>query len=214
MRLLLCDDHQMVREGLRAMLESQGFDVVAEVADGREAIERARQLLPDIVVMDVSIVGLNGIQATRRLTLELPHIRVIGLSVHTDRRYADAMFAAGAAGYLPKSSGMDELVLALNTVASGGEYCSPSIGPAWAPCSGREAPAGTDAPASKPLSPREREVLQRIANGKSSKEIAASLDIGVATVETHRRQLMDKLGLRTIAELTKYAIKAGLASLD
>lgn len=214
MRLLLCDDHRMVREGLRAMLEGQGFEVVAEVADGREAIERARELLPDIVVMDVSILGLNGIRATRRLTLELPGIRVLGLSVNTDRRYADAMFAAGAAGYLPKSAGLDELVLALHTVAAGGEYRSPAIGAPSIPVVEQRVHFGTEPSCGKPLSPREREVLQLIAVGKSSKEIAASLEIGVATVETHRRQLMDKLGLRTIAELTKYAIKAGLASLD
>lgn len=197
------------------MLESQGVEVVAEVADGGDAIERARELHPDVVVMDVTIVGMNGIEATRRLTLELPQVRVVGLSVNTDRRYVDAMFAAGAAAYLPKSSGLDELMLALRTVTAGGKYCSPSMARACVASMGHMAVALSEvAAAGKPLSPREREVLQLIATGKSSKEIAARLDIGVATVETHRRQLMDKLGIRTIAELTKYAVKAGLTSLD
>ncbi len=215
MKLLLCDDHRMVREGLRAMLERQGFQVVAEAADGDEALQRAHALSPDVVVMDVSLPDQNGINATRRLTVELPHIHVLALSVHTDRRYADAMFAAGALGYLPKSAGLAELVLALQTVASGHEYRSLSIGPSMAH-SLLDKPSSPGAPvaAGKPLSPREREVLQLVASGKSSKEIAASLEIGAATVETHRRQLMDKLGLRTIAELTKYAIRAGLASID
>jgi two-component system, NarL family, response regulator NreC len=211
MRILLCDDHRLMREGLRAVLEKEGQEIVGEAVNGREVVALCRQLQPDIVVMDVSMPDVNGIDATRQLMLEMPDVRVVGLSMNTDRRYLTAMFAAGAVGYLPKSSGADELMLAIRTVASGHEYRSPSVSGATVDSSSGQAP-GHAVP--KPLSTREREVLQLLAEGKSSKEIAAGLDIGVTTVETHRRQIMDKLGLRTIAELTKYAVKVGLTSLD
>lgn len=214
-RLLLCEAHRMVREGLRAALEQHGFEIVAEVADSREVVDRAHERRPDIVVLAVSAVALNEIRATQRLGIELPNVRVVGLAVHGNGLYADAMLAAGAVGYLPTGSGVDELVLALHMVASGHDYRGPSIGLRPSQPDAVGAPElEEEAPTSTSLSRRERQVLQQIAAGKSSKEMAASLGIGVATVETYRRKIMDKLGLRSIAGLTKYAVRSGLASLE
>ncbi len=202
MRVILADDHRMMREGLRAVLEKAGVQVVGEAASGREAIAETKRLHPDVVVMDVGMPDLNGIDATRRLAAEMPSVKVIALSMNADRRYVSAMREAGAAGYVVKNSASDELLTALRVVIRGENYLSPAIPEYITPEAGSE----------RPLSAREREVLQHIADGDSSKEIAATLGIAVTTVETHRRQLMDKLGLRTIAELTKYAIREGLTS--
>jgi len=208
MKILLVDDHKMMRDGLRAILENEGMQVVGEAANGREAIELARRVRPEIVVMDISMPELNGIDATRRLVAELPGIKVIGLSVNADRRYVVAMFEAGAVGYLLKNSASEELMQAVRAVAGDLTYVSPSV--AAVVVDSRATPHSQD----RRLSPREREVLQLLAEGKSSKEIATSLNVAVPTVETHRRQIMDKLNLRTIAELTKHAIREGLTSLD
>jgi DNA-binding NarL/FixJ family response regulator len=208
---MLADDHAMMRDGLRAVLEKAGVQVVGEAANGHEAISQARRLRPDVVVMDIGMPELNGIDATRRLAVEMPGVKVIALSMNADRRYVIAMLEAGAVGYLLKNSASEELLAALQSVTRGKTYLSPSIAvsaddpAAHAGASRRLAPE-------RPLSPREREVLQLIAEGKSSKEIAATLGIAVTTVETHRRQLVEKLNLRTIAELTKYAIREGLTS--
>lgn len=222
MRILLCDDHRMMRDGLRAILEKENFEVTGEAATGREALVLAAELRPDIVVMDISMPDLNGIDATRKLLAKHPGIKVVGLSMNADRRYVTAMFAAGAVGYLVKSSASEELIQAIRAVAANLKYVSPAIagsfvddfvthaGAAQFPSS---FPAARSV-ASKPLSPREREVLQLLAEGKSSKDIAAQLDVAATTVETHRRQIMDKLQLRTIAELTKYAVREGLTTLE
>lgn len=222
MRILLCDDHRMMRDGLRAILEKEGFEVTGEAATGREVLVLAAQLHPDIVVMDISMPDLNGIDATRKLLAKHPGIKVVGLSMNADRRYVTAMFASGAVGYLVKSSASEELIQAIRAVAANLKYVSPAIagsfvddfvthaGASQFPSSIRAARSG----ANKPLSPREREVLQLLAEGKSSKDIAAQLDVAATTVETHRRQIMDKLQLRTIAELTKYAVREGLTTLE
>jgi DNA-binding NarL/FixJ family response regulator len=171
--------------------------------------------------MDISMPDLNGIDATRKFTSELRDVKVLALSMNYDQRYVLAMFGAGAVGYLPKSAASDELVLAVRAIERGQRYVSPAVAGAVLDVvkepeieggvrSRTPAPVGS----SKPLSLREREVLQLIAEGNGSKEIAARLNVAVATVESHRRQIMDKLGLRTIAELTKYAIREGLTSLD
>jgi two-component system response regulator NreC len=208
-----------MREGLRAILEKAGLSVVGEAENGRDGIELARRLQPDVVLMDISMPDLNGIDATRLLVEELPAIKVIALSMNSDRRYVAAMFAAGAVGYLLKSSASEELIRAVHAVTQNLEYVSQSV--TGATIDARPAPAtptqflANEAPAaaSRPLSLREREVLQLLAEGNSSKEIAVRLNIAATTVESHRRQIMDKLGLRTIAELTKYAVREGLTSL-
>jgi two-component system response regulator NreC len=210
MKILLVDDHKMMRDGLRAVLEKAGLRVIGEAASGREAITLARALRPRVVVMDISMPDLNGIDATRQLLGVLPEIKIIGLSMNSDRRYVVAMFKAGAVGYLLKNSASDELIQAVHAVTSDLTYVSPSIASVVVDTfidGERLSPQ----PA---LSPREREVLQVLAEGKSSKEIAHHLHVAVTTVETHRRQIMDKLKLHTIAELTKYAIREGLTSLE
>jgi two-component system response regulator NreC len=211
MRILLVDDHKMLRDGLRAILLEEGLEVVGEADNGHDAIALAHSLKPDVVVMDISMPGLNGVDATRRLTDELPEVKVIGLSMNSDRRYVLAMFKAGAKGYLLKNSASEELISAISAVTRGLTYVSPAI--AEVVVSSSTAPP-TGLITGKPLSQREREVLQLLAEGLSSKEIATRLNLAVPTVETHRRQIADKLGLRTIAELTKYAIREGLTSVD
>lgn len=221
MKILLCDDHRMMRDGLRVILEREGLDVAGEAANGREVIDLCERLRPDLVVMDISMPELNGIDATQRLIERFPGIKVIGLSMNSDRRYVVRMFAAGAVGYLLKNSAAEELISAIRAVGSGHKYVSPAVaGSVIDGCLAQAAPSERpssqppDGAAPKPLSSREREVLQLLAEGKSSKDIASRLDIAATTVETHRRQIMHKLNLRTIAELTKYAVREGLTSLD
>jgi DNA-binding NarL/FixJ family response regulator len=221
MRILLVDDHGLMRDGLRAILERERMQVVGEAEDARDAAGLARTLHADVVVMNVSGPQPSGVAATTRLLAEAPGVKVIGLSAHADPKSASATMKAGAVGYLLKSSAFEELIQAVRLVASGGKYVSPAVARVTLEgANGTSEPPGAHSrhtPAllrsAKPLSGREREVLQLLAEGQSSKEIARSLCVAIATVETHRRQIMDKLGLRTIAELTKYAIRAGLTSL-
>ena len=225
MRLVLCDDHRMMRDGLRVILENAGLEVVGEAADGREAVQLAEKLAPDIVVMDIVMPELNGVDATRAIHTRCPEVKVIGLSMTAEPRYVETLLAAGAAGYLLKSSAADELLEAVQAVASGQPYISPRVTamltPAAAEVAQNVASAGAASTAPPPssrlrraLSAREREVLQLLAEGYSSKEIAARLQVATTTVESHRRQITDKLKLRTIAELTKYAIREGLTPLE
>jgi two-component system response regulator NreC len=222
MKILLCDDHRMMRDGLRAILEKEGFEVSGEAATGREGLALADQVRPDVVVMDISMPDLNGIDATRKLLAKHPGIKVVGLSMNADRRYVAAMFAAGAVAYLVKSSASEELIQAIRAVLANFKYVSPAIAGSFVDdfvthASAAQFPSSMPparASGNKPLSPREREVLQLLAEGKSSKDIAAQLDVAATTVETHRRQIMDKLQLRTIAELTKYAVREGLTTLE
>lgn len=213
MRVLLTDDHQMMRDGLRAILEREGVTVVGEASNGHEAIALVHQLRPDVAIMDVSMPDLNGVDATRRIVADCPTTKVLGLSMSADQRYAVAMFRAGAVGYLLKSSAAQELVQALHAISCNMTYVSPAIAASVVNTAITPSSPNRMTP-DRPLSLREREVLQLLAEGKSSKEIAHRLDLAVATVETHRRQIMDKLQIRTIAELTKFAIREGLTSLD
>ncbi|HET9930746.1 MAG TPA: response regulator transcription factor [Polyangiaceae bacterium] len=211
MKILLADDHAIMREGLRVILERMpSVEVVGETDNGRDAVRMARELRPDILLMDISMPGLNGVDATRLITGTLPNTRVIGLSMHADRRYVLSMLTSGASGYLLKRAASSELALAIEAVAAGHKYVSPAIADAVI----EALPKAATQSAGPDISPREREVLQLLAEGRTSKEIAAILDVAVTTVETHRRQLMERLHIHSVAELTKYAVREGLTSLN
>ena len=213
-RVLLADDHQIVRQGLREMLEKESdLVVVGEAAEGREALRAAHELHPNVVVMDIGMPGLNGIEAARQLANTQPEIKVIGLSIHTERQFATEMLRAGAKAYLPKEDAFEELVRAIRAVIGGRVYLSPRVaGGVVDDCLGVD--SGGRANAFAQLSPREREVLQLMAEGRATKEIAGDLSLSVKTVETHRRQIMEKLNLFSVAELTKYAIREGLTDVS
>jgi DNA-binding NarL/FixJ family response regulator len=209
MKIVLVDDHKIVREGLRAILEREkDMTFVGEAADGREALAVVRQFHPDVVIMDVTMPGLNGIDTTMQMTAEFPGVRVIGLSMNSDRHYVLGMLSAGALGYILKNAASDELITAIRSVAAGKTYLSPEIAGLVVQALERGKPTATPS-----LSLREREVLQLVAEGYSSKEIAAKLGLAVSTVESHRRQLTSKLKLDNVADLTKYAVREGLTTL-
>jgi DNA-binding NarL/FixJ family response regulator len=216
--VLLADDHQIVRDGLRSLLAKEpDIQVIGEAENGQEAIDLSRELCPDVVVMDIGMKELNGIEATRRLVETCPKTRVVALSMHSDRRYVSEMLAAGASAYLLKDGAFDELAAAIRAVAEGRSYLSQSVSGTVLDDYVRRLSDGNAEPSSttvRALSPREREVLQLIAEGCSTKEAAARLHLSVKTVETHRRQIMDKLGIYNIAGLIKYAVREGLASLE
>jgi len=213
-RILLVDDHQIIREGLRALVEKEpDMTVVAEADEGRAAVGMAHELSPDVVVMDVAMPGLNGIEATRQIRQESQGVSVIALSIHADRQYVARMFEAGAAGYLLKDCAFEELATAIRTVCDNRIYLSPKIAGTVVEDYLRRLGMSED-PAFSPLSPREREVLQLLAEGYGTKQIAARLHLSAKTVETHRSRIMSKLSIRSVAELTKYAIRAGLTSLE
>jgi DNA-binding NarL/FixJ family response regulator len=212
-KILIVDDHKLFREGLRALLEEEkNMQVVGEASEGRATLALCRQLKPDIVVMDVTMPDLNGIEATRQITAACPHVRVIGLSMHTEQRFVAEMLSAGAVGYLPKNADSDELLRAIRTVAKDQTYLSPVIAGEVIREFIRQRPAAASS-ALSPLTDREREVLQLLAEGKSMKEIAAVLNLSVKTVHTHRQKIMDKSNLRSVAELTKLAVQEGLTTL-
>jgi len=213
-RVLLADDHQLFRQGMRSMLANDaGIKVVGEAASGRTAVELARQLVPNVVIMDISMPDLNGIDATRRIKERCPGIQVLALSAHADRRFVAHVLAAGASGYLLKDCAFDELCRAVSAVAKKQVYLSPAVAGevvhASLGRSARSAGGGTG-----PLTSRQREVLQLLAEGLNTKRIAARLHLSVKTVETHRAQTMKKLGCQGVAELTKYAIREGLTTVD
>jgi DNA-binding NarL/FixJ family response regulator len=213
-RVLLADDHQMLRDGLSAVLAlEEDIEVVGEANDGHTAVEMAGRLAPDVVLMDIGMSGLNGVDATRRIKAESPNVKVIALSTYSDKRYVLSMLEVGASGYVLKAAAVDEMCRAVRAVAEGKRYLSPDV--AGVVVDARfQAPAEPDAPSSSILGSREREVLQLLAEGHSSPEIARRLHIAASTVETHRRNIMRKLDVHSVAELTKYAIREGLTSLD
>ena len=214
MRIILADDHRIVREGLKSLLVAEpDMQVVGEADDGRKALELVDESPADVVVMDVGMPNLNGIEATRRIAADHPRTRVIALSMHSDRRFVSEMLKAGASGYLLKDGAFEELVGAIRTVAAGRTYLSPRVADVVVDDYLKRMPKG-EASAYASLSAREREVLQLLAEGKATKEAAAILHVSVKTVETHRRQIMMKLDLYSVAELTKYAIREGLTSVE
>ena len=213
-RILIVDDHRIMREGLRALIEKQGgMSVVGEAEDGRRAVELAIELTPDIVIMDVTMPNLNGIEATRQIRAALPETRVIALSMHSDQRFIKGMFDAGAKAYLLKEGAFDEMAQAIRAVRKGEAYLSVRLQDGVIQTFVVNSGAKGATPNTSVLSAREREVLQLIAEGKSTKEIATILGVGIKTVETHRRQIMIKLQMGSVAELTKYAIRQGLTTL-
>ena len=213
LNVLIVDDHRILRQGLKSLLEKEpDLRVVAEADDGREALELVERLPVDMVIMDVAMPALNGIEATRRLLSTKPGTKVIGLSMHTDRRFVSEMLKAGASGFVSKDSAFEELVQAIRTVQDGNIYLSPSAaGVVVDDYLRRSAPA--EPSVFSALTAREREVLQLMSEGRNTKQIAMDLHVSIKTIETHRRQIMEKLGLYSVAELTKYAIREGLTTL-
>ena len=207
-----------MREGLRALLAEQpGMEVIGEAADGRTAAQLVQQLSPDVVIMDISMPDLNGIEATRQITAKLTDVKIIALSVHSNNRFVAEMLKAGAAGYLLKDCALEELAGAIRTVVTNRIYLGPGIADVVVEDYMRHLSATESPTESAPfsvLSARQREVLQLLAEGKTTKQIASSLYVSVKTIETHRRQIMRKLDIHSIAELTKYAIREGLTSLE
>ena len=213
-RILLADDHKITREGLRSLLDNQqDMEVVAEAEDGRTAVSLVREVVPSVVIMDVSMPDLNGVEATRQIIAQFPDVKIIALSMHSDTLFVTEMLKSGASGYLRKDCAFEELAAAIRVVVAGKTYLSPSVsGVVVDDYLHRLSKA--DFSDSEVLTDREREVLQLLAEGKSTKQIALKLHISVKTVETHRRQIMNKLDIHTVAELTKYAIRKGLTSLE
>jgi len=212
-RVLLADDHALVRAGIRALLSRlPGVEVIAEAADGREALALVKAHLPDLVLLDISMAGLNGLEAAVRIAKEFPHVRVLILSAHANDAYVKQALRAGAAGYLIKDAGISELELAVQAVARGETYLSPAISKHVVADYVRH--AGDEPDPLELLTPRQREILQLLAEGNSTKEIARILHLSAKTVETHRTQLMERLNIHDIAGLVRFAIRAGVLSLD
>ncbi|TMM31212.1 response regulator transcription factor [Polaribacter aestuariivivens] len=209
-RLLLVDDHKILRDGLRSIIEQKtNLHIIGEASDGRAAIEQCNKLLPDVVITDVAMSGLNGVEATKQIHKKHPHIKIIGLSMHANKQFIQGMFKAGAYAYLLKDGDSSELITAINSVHQNKKYLSKKIDQSYLTLLNRE-----EVIVDKELSSREIEVLQLIAEGNSSKEIAELLFLSSKTVDVHKNNTMKKLELYTIPELTKYAIRNGLTSLE
>ena len=211
--VILSDDHKIVRDGLRnLLLKYPDIEVIGEAENGRATVEKARKLSPDVVIMDIAMPDMNGIEATRQITGENPDVKVVALSMHSDRRFVSEMLKAGASAYLLKHSAFEELMTAIMTVKENRMYLSPAITGIVVENYIKQNGKPEQSVFSL-LSDREREVLQLLAEGKNTKEIASNLNLSGKTVEAHRINLMSKLNIHSIAELTKYAIREGLTSL-
>jgi DNA-binding NarL/FixJ family response regulator len=205
----------MVREGLKALIEKEpALEVVGEAGDGTQTVELAGRLAPHVVVMDLAMPGLNGIEAARRILQQSPHVKIIGLSAHPDQNLVSEMLKAGASAYVLKQTAYEELLRAIHEVMQGRTYLSPEVTRGVVDTFVRSQPQSGENPAFAVLTDREREVLQALSEGATTKEMADSLGVSVKTIETHRRNIMQKLGIHSIAELTKYAIREGITSVD
>jgi DNA-binding NarL/FixJ family response regulator len=214
LRILIADDHKIVREGLRMILQrEQDMDVIAEADTGVQALSLSEKLVPDLVLLDVSMPEMNGIETTQRILEKLPETFVLILSMCAEKEFVVEALSAGAKGYLLKDCAATDLVVAIRNVAAGGIYLSQKVAALIVKEYIQRDPESCLSPASS-LSPREKEVLQLIANGKNTKEIAFSLNVSVKTVETYRQHVMKKLNLYSVADLVKYAIREGLISVD
>jgi two-component system response regulator NreC len=214
-RLLLVDDHEIVRAGIRSLLDRYlDLDVVGEAASGEEAVSLANELRPDVVLMDVSMRDMDGVEATRRITALIPEVKVLALTIHEEEAYFFEMLKAGASGYVPKRSSPEILLTAIRVVAEGQVFLHPVVAGTLVRDYLRGASSGEEPAASDGLTPRQREVLTLIAEGLSNQEIAADLDISVRTVERHRENIMKRLDLHTRVDLFKYALRKGLIQLE
>jgi len=211
-KILIADDHEILREGIRKMIEKEpDMEVVGEAEDGRSAVKMARKLAPDVVLMDITMPDLNGMDATRKIVSETPGVKVLALSMHQDRKYVTGMLEAGATGYLIKGCKFEELATAIRSVARKNVYLSPRIADMVLQGYLGKSPKKFAEPV---LSSREREVLQLLAEGNSVKETAFKLGVSAKTVETHRRHIMEKLQISNSSEIVKYALREGLITLD
>ena len=215
LRVILADDHKIVRDGLRNLLHKPpDVEVIADAEDGRTTVKLAKELSPDVVVMDITMPDMNGIEATNRILSENPRIKIIGLSMHSDRRFVVEMLKAGGSGYLLKDCAFEELANAIHAVMKNQIYlCPPIAKTVTEDYLNRLAPTNASS-AYTILTPREREVLQLLSEGKTTKQIALILGLSGKTVDTHTQKVMKKLSLRSLAELIKYAIREGLTSLE
>lgn len=212
--ILLADGHALMREGLRTLLERQpGMEVVAEAEDGRTTVQLAREFSPDVIIVDIFLPGLSGIEVTRRILARDHSTKIVALSMHSDRRFVAKMLKAGASAYLLKDCAFEELVRAINAVLADQIYLSPEIAVVWVEDYVQRLKKNGSSTSST-LTPRESEVLQLLAEGKNTQQIASRLGVGVKTIGTYRRRIMKRLDVRNIAELTRYAIRTGLTSLS
>jgi len=213
-KILLVDDHEILREGLRTLIETKtDMEVIAEADNGRTAIQLARKLKPDLIIMDIIMPDMNGMDASREIIAELPDVKIIALSMHSDRRFVLGMLKAGVSGFLLKECAFKELTSAINAAVANQTYLSPKIANTVIKDYMQHV-SDKDISPSQALTGREREVLQLIAEGHSTRQIANDLNISVKTVEARRRQIMEKLDLNNIADLIKFALREGLTSLD
>jgi len=212
-RILLADDHAVMRSGLRALLQQQeDFQVVGEASDGREAVSMSESTKPDVVVMDLTMPNLNGTEASRQITTKQPETAVVVLTMHSDEAYVLRALKAGARGYLLKESAEAELISAIRAVQQGKAFFSPAVSKVLVQDYVRQLQDKDIEDSYELLTPRERELLQLIAEGKSNKDVANILNLSVYTVETHRGNIMEKLGLHTVPELILYAVRKGVIS--
>ena len=213
-RILLADDHQIMREGLKALLgRRSSLEVIAEAENGIQALSIARKDRPDVIVMDIAMPDINGIEVTRQLKSELPDIKIIALSMHSDRRFVSEILKAGASAYVLKHAAFEDLEKAIKAVMIGRTFLSADILESVVSDYVSQL-SSSEYDAYRQLSDRERQVLQLLAEGNSTKEIAFKLHVSVKTIESHRQNIMNKLGIRTLAGLTKFAVREGLTSLD
>jgi two-component system, NarL family, response regulator NreC len=204
-RVLLADDHQVVREGLKALLEKQGYQVSAEASNGRDAVRLALQTRPDVAILDIAMPVLNGLDAAREIVQQLPSTRAILLTMHAEKGYVLEGLRAGIKGFVTKTHAAEDLIRAIREALRGTTYLSPEVSEAVVESFRTNQELSPD-----PLTPRERQVLQLIAEGRSSKEVAAVLNISVKTAETHRSRILEKLDIHEVAGLVRYAIRRGL----
>lgn len=214
LKAIIADDHAIIQEGLKGLLEKNGIKVVAVAENGRQAIDLAMEHEPHLIMMDISMPDMNGVEATAIIKSRLPDTKILALSIHSSKRQVDKMFEAGAVAYIIKKAAIEELMDAIETVKTGKYYLSPPLARRYLDSAGQLFSTGDEAPKFNDLSKKERHVLQLVAEGRKNRDIADKLGVTVKTIESHRRNLMKKLNIFSVAGLTKYAVKEGIVSLD